>query len=1673
MSIVSLIFNSQNTLDEETKSFLIGLTQPGPRPDFFEKAPTHTLLKFYHQLPSQIEKIYVRWTRLPNFKEALIKGGFIYTYISSLINRIRCTNNRPIESNREFILSLCDIIRLLDAKASLPGFKNSIIHFLRFITALHTGDLDEEEYELIVQVHDIYIRTIDFKHIDSETLTIIVIDLKILYPFCGEAIIPILNYIIVQNGELLGRKLLDLICVRDYDNILLKEVNSKIDAAIDRFDCQEDPIKRILRLSDISTRIEEAPLKYFYIGWMKTMIIENLETINVHDQIHSWVSKVITNLLIASKSSDDNVKIAIAKCLGVFGAIDLCRFIEPPGSDSKGVQKTFHWDTTSEDFRYDILARLGSKGLTCNDTLIQDVVLYTLQEVLKALRIKRKDRPLNLLQHDVADLCRSLMTTNLKVQTVNFNQVDSVPIFSPGISYENWLRFWTEAMIKDLNQNTDLGNFFTALYTLLVSEIPFLEDMLPCILYNYILDSKIPEDRKKVLIIGEITAIINSALPHGVSSFEFSSMVDTQVSVTSVVLNETQLMCAQRIFVLFDNVSMWMNEANADKKITNQCFKQLFGGKEKCSMAYLAYGCKAYTRSLRYLEEYIRRSNDTENFPKNIPVVCSTLFQQIYIGLGEPDGVNGVESIRTSEPELSDRILVHEANNRFQDALSCCEKSVKVNPDSLEDCKKKIRCLMSLHQIDTAYHYASHLHDEKPNWRAKIIPYMATCAWQLSQWDKLGRIVKKSTKEVGRPNMSLNISKLINCLITKDKETFPVLFADATVQAMHPITAAASESSPYERIYPHLVRLQMLNEIKAAASVLHRLDNDSDFSDMESNMLRSFWLNRNDYIQPTMKSLEPILCLQRVLFSSGSKENPSEFAVDIANSWLESAKLSRKTGCMQRAYSCLLEVDSLLCFPKVSRDLGFVASFLTEFAKYHWACGSQVSKEAAIKCLERGLKKHFYKLDEGDLTPAQLKSPIKPASLPVSEQAAYRKLVLLRAKYYEESSLYNSKELIEMYTGLMVEKKRSEKVAFQLAKLYDKISKSTNIELKIDSVNFMVNAIKNYKITLILGYKYVYEALPRLLQIWFDLGTIVCCYESAKQNRGINADRSNEFIKYEKDMKEHFDIANNEINALCRDVPTFVLYTALSQMLSRINHQNKKLAETLQNLVARVLSNHLQQASWYIFGVYFDEGNKSLRQACCSIINLVTNSSKANGVFLNIMKNTTYEFLRLIQEVQPTSDAKEISLKKFSDYTDICAKLRQNSGQILMPCYKYLRAIMPVDRDVADDYNAFSGYITINAISDKITIFSSLAKPKRIKLTGSDGKEYSFLAKGDEDMRRDARVMEYFELMNRLLLKDPETRKRHLKITVYAVVPFGKRLGLIEFVEGLRDIRKILSDEYSARKGFSFSAIKGKHLGKNGTDEYALKSYTSYVNQHLKPPVFWSWFAKKYTHPTLWHSARLNYTRSLALMSIVGYIIGLGDRHLENILFEESTGKVVHVDFNLIFNKGEILETPERVPFRLTHNLIDAMGFTGFEGHFRRTCEEVMRVSRSNLDPITSILRPFVFDPLVGASAETKNTQYGSRRSRGPDPTNKKVDELVNYSKATVKAIVDKMENNNPQAASSIARIEERLKGLYRKFGQETDPVPLSVKGQVNALIEEATDEKNLCRMFFGWAPYL
>lgn len=76
------------------------------------------------------------------------------------------------------------------------------------------------------------------------------------------------------------------------------------------------------------------------------------------------------------------------------------------------------------------------------------------------------------------------------------------------------------------------------------------------------------------------------------------------------------------------------------------------------------------------------------------------------------------------------------------------------------------------------------------------------------------------------------------------------------------------------------------------------------------------------------------------------------------------------------------------------------------------------------------------------------------------------------------------------------------------------------------------------------------------------------------------------------------------------------------------------------------------------------------------------------------------------------------------------------------------------------------------------------------------------------------------------------------------------------------------------------------------------KIYTE-ICEHVKP-VFHYFLLEKFPIPGIWFERRLAYVNSVATTSMVGYVLGLGDRHTQNILIDEQTAEVVHIDFGKI-----------------------------------------------------------------------------------------------------------------------------------------------------------------------------
>ncbi len=115
-----------------------------------------------------------------------------------------------------------------------------------------------------------------------------------------------------------------------------------------------------------------------------------------------------------------------------------------------------------------------------------------------------------------------------------------------------------------------------------------------------------------------------------------------------------------------------------------------------------------------------------------------------------------------------------------------------------------------------------------------------------------------------------------------------------------------------------------------------------------------------------------------------------------------------------------------------------------------------------------------------------------------------------------------------------------------------------------------------------------------------------------------------------------------------------------------------------------------------------------------------------------------------------------------------------------------------------------------------------------------------------------------------------------------------------------------------------------------------------------------------------WLERRTNFIRSLAVMSMVGYMLGLGVRHPSNLMLDQISGRVLHIDFGDCFEVAMHRDKfPEMVPFCLTTMCMRAMEVLGIEESYGSTCEQTMAILRDNKDSLVAMFEAFVYDPLI------------------------------------------------------------------------------------------------------------
>ncbi|KAJ5242888.1 uncharacterized protein N7469_001215 [Penicillium citrinum] len=445
-------------------------------------------------------------------------------------------------------------------------------------------------------------------------------------------------------------------------------------------------------------------------------------------------------------------------------------------------------------------------------------------------------------------------------------------------------------------------------------------------------------------------------------------------------------------------------------------------------------------------------------------------------------------------------------------------------------------------------------------------------------------------------------------------------------------------------------------------------------------------------------------------------------------------------------------------------------------------------------------------------------------------------------------------------------------------------------------------------------------------------------------------------------------------------------------------------------------------------------------------------------------------------------------------YYTVFRKISRQLPQLSILDLKYvsprLKDCSDLDLAVPGTYQSGRPIIRIMSFDPILHVLQTKKRPRRMTLKGSNGSSYMYALKGHEDIRQDERVMQLFGLCNTLLDNDGESFKRHLSVQRFPAIPLSQSSGLLGWVSNSDTLHALIKEYRESRR--ILLNIEHRIMLQMAPDYDSLTlmqkvEVFGYAMDNTTGKDLYRVLWLKSKSSEAWLERRTNYTRSLGVMSMVGYILGLGDRHPSNLLLDRMTGRVVHIDFGDCFEVAMHREKyPERVPFRLTRMLTFAMEVSNIEGSYRITCEAVMRVLRENKDSLMAVLEAFIHDPLI-------NWRLGAQES--PDRVSltaerrQSIIEGINFEHGTQSntytrhrrpsilegGILDTQEGvpaeareaQNARALQVLARVKEKLTGRDFKHYEE-----LNVSDQVDKLLAQATSVENICQHWIGWCSF-
>nr|KAG5704724.1 hypothetical protein BaRGS_005180 [Batillaria attramentaria] len=1068
-----------------------------------------------------------------------------------------------------------------------------------------------------------------------------------------------------------------------------------------------------------------------------------------------------------------------------------------------------------------------------------------------------------------------------------------------------------------------------------------------------------------------------------------------------------------------------------------------------------ALKCRAYAKALHYKEEQFHRLPTAESLEALISI--NNKLQQSEAAAGVLE-----YALRHHRTDLKIQESWYEKLHEWDRALAAYEQKLEGNPDDVHLTLGRMRCLEAMGEWGALHQIAVEKWSTADNEvRTKMARMAAAASWGLGHWDSM----EEYMCYISRTSYDGTFYRAVFALHMENYQQAQQCIDKARDIVDTDLTAMAGES--YNRAYSVMVNVQMLSELEEI--IQYKLVPE------RRQAIKDMWWERLKGCQRNVEDWQRILQVRTLVICPTEDMHP----------WLKYASLCRKSGRLAQAEA----------FDTHQQLYHFVRQSLqTKVLQIMGPEDSQQKKELSQLMARCYLRLGQWEEELKGITESSIPQILEHYSTATQYDRnwykAWHALALMNYEavlFYKEQGQLPSAHPSSADLTSYGSTPRFE--TFPTSPKPDSLYFQTGGHLK----KFCVPAVQCFVRSISLSVDNSLQDTLRLLTLWFDYGQSPDVYEALTE--GIKSIQIDNWLQVIPQLIARIDTPRSLVGRLVHQLlvdigkahPQALIYPLTVASKSNVparqaaaNKVLKTMCERNANLVqqAMLVSEELIRVAI----LWHELWHEGLEEAS----RLYFGERNVKGMF------QTLEPLHAMIERGPQT------LKETT--------FNQAYGRDLMEaqqwCQKYQRSTNVKDLTQAWDLY----YHVFRRISKQLPQLTSLelqlVSPKLLNCENlelavpgtyepnqpviwSDGKEYQFLLKGHEDLRQDERVMQLFGLVNSLLRNNADTFRRNL---TFAAIPLSTNSGLIGWVPHCDTLHSLIRD-YRDRKKILLNIEHRLMLRMAPDYDHLTLMQKVEVFEHALEHTQGDDLARilwyKSPGSEEWFDRRTNYTRSLAVMSMVGYVLGLGDRHPSNLMLDRVSGKIIHIDFGDCFEVAMTREKfPEKIPFRLTRMLINAMEATGIDGIYRMTCEVVMEVLRQNKDSLMAVLEAFVYDPLPQLAPSTNKTKEKGKRSGSyGDSQEGGGDLLESVDQGASQSASKKMSMEGPEAPSGslnipsevmnkkavniINRVRDKLTG--RDFATDD---PISVQRQVELLIQLATSHENLCQCYIGWCPF-